>query len=148
MLLHPHAISSDAGLVFYTSSRPTCRTSHKASGAIAFHSHMPSLVPAWNAGSGKPRNSVFPFAMRMATRASARHEGVGTVIKSCLRGSIAMFRDCADESPKEESGLDEWLFEERLAAKDLYEFNNVMWIEWENGIAYRKALGIIVRDRP
>ncbi|KAF6232394.1 hypothetical protein HO173_009499 [Letharia columbiana] len=84
--------------------------------------------------------------MRMATRASARHEGVDTVIKSRLWGSIAMFEDCAGESRKEEPSLDEWLFEERLAAKDLYEFNNVMWIEWENGIAYQKALGRIVRD--
>ncbi|KAL8849155.1 MAG: hypothetical protein Q9221_005832 [Calogaya cf. arnoldii] len=29
----------------------------------------------------------------------------------------------------------------------VYEFYNVMWIEWENGIAYRKAVGTVYEDR-
>jgi hypothetical protein len=28
----------------------------------------------------------------------------------------------------------------------LYQFYNVMWVEYENGIAYRKALGTVYKD--
>jgi hypothetical protein len=43
------------------------------------------------------------------------------------------------------------LFEEveafpELKDKELYEFYNVLWIEWEDGIAYRKALGRVMKE--
>ena len=77
---------------------------------------------------------------------SIRMEQVGTVLESRPLEFIALSRGYADGSRKEEPGLDEWLLEERPATKGLYEFYNVMWIEWENGIAYRRAVGRILRD--
>lgn len=80
------------------------------------------------------------------TLASVRLEKAGTIPESRPLEFIALSRGYADGSRKEEPGLDEWLLEERPATKGLYEFYNVMWIEWENGIAYRRALGRILRD--
>jgi hypothetical protein len=42
--------------------------------------------------------------------------------------------------------LEEWLFNERPKDAQYYEFYNVLWVERINGIAYRKALGRVVRD--
>lgn len=38
-------------------------------------------------------------------------------------------------------GLDEWDHKERPRSYELYEFYNVLWIRWEDGIAYRRGLG-------
>jgi hypothetical protein len=44
----------------------------------------------------------------------------------------------------EKQSFDEWewggCLESRLSRK-VYEFYNVLWISWEDGVAYRKALG-------
>jgi hypothetical protein len=39
----------------------------------------------------------------------------------------------------------EWEHEERPRFGSLDKFYNVLWIEWENGIAYRKGAGRIVK---
>lgn len=44
------------------------------------------------------------------------------------------------------TSLDEWRLEERPKSSENYEYFNVLWIEWENGIAYRKALGRIAME--
>ena len=80
------------------------------------------------------------------TLASIRPETAGAGFESRPLEFIALSRGSADGSRKEEPGLDEWLHEERSATEGLYEFYNVMWIEWEDGIAYRKGLGRILRD--
>ena len=41
--------------------------------------------------------------------------------------------------------LDEWEIPERPHDSEYYEFYFVMWIEWERGIAYRKAIGTVYR---
>ena len=78
--------------------------------------------------------------------ASVRLEKTDTILESRPLEFIALSRGYADASRKEEPGLDEWLLEERPVTKGLYEFYNVMWIEWKNGIAYRIALGRILRE--
>ncbi|KAN0095123.1 HET domain containing protein [Hyaloscypha variabilis] len=44
--------------------------------------------------------------------------------------------------------LDEWDFKERPKASkgEKYEFYNVLWVEWKDGIAYRKALGRVMKS--
>lgn len=42
--------------------------------------------------------------------------------------------------------LDEWLVPGRPHESDFYEFYHVMWVERENGIAYRKAIGTVYKD--
>jgi hypothetical protein len=42
--------------------------------------------------------------------------------------------------------LEEWTFDERPKDTEFYEFYNVLWIERSNGIAYRKALGRVIRE--
>ena len=37
--------------------------------------------------------------------------------------------------------LREWAFIGYIKTEDPYEFYNVPWVEWVNGIAYRKAIG-------
>ncbi len=41
--------------------------------------------------------------------------------------------------------LDEWKIPERPQDSEYYEFYYVMWIEWERGIAYRKAVGTVYK---
>ncbi len=42
--------------------------------------------------------------------------------------------------------LDEWEMPERPRDSEFYRFYNVMCIEWENGIAYRRAVGTVYKD--
>ena len=49
-------------------------------------------------------------------------------------------------SPTAKSALEEWELTERARDTEFYEFYNVMWIEWEDGVAYRKAVGRVIKD--
>jgi hypothetical protein len=44
--------------------------------------------------------------------------------------------------------LDEWNHPNRpkLPKGEKYEFVNVLWVEWEDGIAYRKAYGRVMKS--
>ena len=42
--------------------------------------------------------------------------------------------------------LDEWRLPERPRDAEFYRFYNVMCIEWENGIAYRRAVGTVYKE--
>jgi hypothetical protein len=42
-------------------------------------------------------------------------------------------------------GLTEWDLEERPKSTKKYEFYNVLWIEWIDGIAYRKGIGRVMQ---
>jgi hypothetical protein len=45
-------------------------------------------------------------------------------------------------------GIQEWDTRERLRGPDdeIHEFYNVLWVEWKDGIAYRKALGRVIKS--
>ncbi|KAH7068234.1 heterokaryon incompatibility protein-domain-containing protein [Paraphoma chrysanthemicola] len=53
---------------------------------------------------------------------------------------VAISKGYAYNSSKNEE-IHEWDLEERPHSTEKYEFFNVLWVEWNNGIAYRKALG-------
>jgi len=42
--------------------------------------------------------------------------------------------------------FDEWNLEDCPRHTGLYEFFNVMWVEWKNRITYRKAVGRVSRE--
>jgi hypothetical protein len=46
------------------------------------------------------------------------------------------------------SAIDEWHVEERLKGSpgEKYEYYNVLWVEWKDGIAYRKGLGRVMKS--
>jgi hypothetical protein len=46
----------------------------------------------------------------------------------------------------EERSFDEWNAPKCPRHKGVYEFVNVLWIEWEGGVAYRKALGRVKKS--
>ena len=53
----------------------------------------------------------------------------------------------AREAGEEQSWwLPEWDYEERPISGDYYEFYHVLWIEWQDNIAYRKGLGRVVKN--
>ncbi|KAF2252022.1 HET-domain-containing protein [Trematosphaeria pertusa] len=54
---------------------------------------------------------------------------------------IEISAGAVENQPIEEKSFDEWNREGCPRHKGLYEFINVLWIEWVDGIAYRKALG-------
>ena len=58
---------------------------------------------------------------------------------------VALSLGLARNSGNYFGSLDEWPLPERPRDSDLYCFYYVMWIEWENGIAYRKAIGTVYR---
>jgi len=45
-------------------------------------------------------------------------------------------------------GMDEWYHSDRpkLPEGEKYEFVNVLWVEWDEGIAYRKAIGRVMKS--
>ncbi|KAE8444704.1 hypothetical protein EG329_014362 [Mollisiaceae sp. DMI_Dod_QoI] len=47
-----------------------------------------------------------------------------------------------------EPGMNEWTMEERPKSPkgNKYEFYNVLWVEWEEGIAYRKGCGRVMKS--
>jgi hypothetical protein len=45
-----------------------------------------------------------------------------------------------------EERMDEWTWEESPRSGDKYEFYNVMWISWIDGIAYRNGLGRVPKE--
>lgn len=51
----------------------------------------------------------------------------------------------ADNSHNEEWFLEEWNLEQRPKSSKMYEFYNVVWVEWDKDIAYRKALGRVLK---
>jgi hypothetical protein len=51
----------------------------------------------------------------------------------------------ADNSQEEEPCLDKWDFEERPKSRLLYEFYNVLWIDWEGGLARRRGVGRVMK---
>jgi hypothetical protein len=42
--------------------------------------------------------------------------------------------------------FDEWYQEDCSWSQGLYEFVNVLWVKWVEGVAYRKALGRVRKD--
>ncbi|KIN08923.1 hypothetical protein OIDMADRAFT_153536 [Oidiodendron maius Zn] len=42
--------------------------------------------------------------------------------------------------------IDEWNHKERPRDSEKYEFYNVLWVEWQDGIAYRKACGRVMKS--
>ena len=42
--------------------------------------------------------------------------------------------------------IDEWKMDERPTSGEYYRFHNVLWIGWENGIAYRRGLGRVAEE--
>ena len=42
--------------------------------------------------------------------------------------------------------IEEWQHAEQIKDKDTYEFINVLWIEWQENIAYRKTLGRVWKE--
>jgi hypothetical protein len=62
---------------------------------------------------------------------------------------IAISRGFARNGKDESYFLEEWTDPKRRGFQrydSLYEFYNVLWIEWKDGVAYRKALGRVVKD--
>ena len=53
---------------------------------------------------------------------------------------VTISAGAADNSHNEEWFLEEWNLEQRPKSSKLYEFHNVLWIEWDKDIAYRKTL--------
>jgi hypothetical protein len=45
--------------------------------------------------------------------------------------------------PQTENKLDKFYLQKKIG---IYEYYNVMWIEWKNGIAYRKAVGRVYKE--
>jgi len=43
-------------------------------------------------------------------------------------------------------GLDELSLSEHPKVSDVYEYYNVLWIKWGNGVAYRHGLGRVLKS--
>ena len=50
-----------------------------------------------------------------------------------------------EDDVEQREWLPEWDCEERPISGDCYNFYHVLWIEWQDGIAYRKGLGRVVK---
>ncbi|KAK8051475.1 heterokaryon incompatibility protein-domain-containing protein [Apiospora rasikravindrae] len=50
------------------------------------------------------------------------------------------------DDPGDHNGLEEWSQVPHIQVLSTYDFYNVLWIEWDDGVAYRKALGRVWKD--
>lgn len=71
---------------------------------------------------------------------SSETEPIRTRLKCQL---IVLSAGTAVEGGDYKRVIDEWRYPKRPRGTECYEFCNVMWIEWENGIASRKAIGTV-----
>ncbi|GAP88534.1 putative heterokaryon incompatibility protein [Rosellinia necatrix] len=60
------------------------------------------------------------------------------------QGSVP--NDAENSKGISDSWLPEWMLDERPKRDDLYEYFYVLWIEWVEGIAYRKGLGRVYKN--
>ena len=51
-----------------------------------------------------------------------------------------------DDNEEHSSWFPEWFCENRPRSGDFYEFYHVLWIEWQDNIAYRKGLGRVLKQ--
>ncbi|KAJ3949125.1 uncharacterized protein N0V96_000237 [Colletotrichum fioriniae] len=63
----------------------------------------------------------------------------GAVGEAC--GLVEISAGSAENQPREDVGFDGWEEAEFARHRGKYEFVNVLWVEWRDGMAYRKALG-------
>jgi hypothetical protein len=69
----------------------------------------------------------------------------GTRLQECELVSIS--QGVVNNSPKTHPAwIDEWDLLDRPKLTEKYEFHNVLWIIWENGIAYRQGLGRVMKE--
>jgi hypothetical protein len=69
----------------------------------------------------------------------------GTSPQECEIVSIS--HGVVNNSPNSHSAwIDEWDLPDRPKLTERYEFHNVLWIIWENGIAYRQGLGRVMKE--
>jgi hypothetical protein len=59
---------------------------------------------------------------------------------------IAVLNGFANPKLERSTDFEESEIEEEFKSRTIYTFYHVMWIEWENGIAYRKAIGRVYQD--
>jgi hypothetical protein len=58
---------------------------------------------------------------------------------------IAISTGTANNFFNEAAQLEEWHYPRRPNNDRLFEFYNVLWIEWKGNVAYRKALGRVLK---
>ena len=59
---------------------------------------------------------------------------------------IALSQGFADPLERPYQLFEEFDIDKTLRSKGVFNFYNVMWIEWENGIAYRNAIGRVLKS--
>lgn len=59
---------------------------------------------------------------------------------------IEISRGCVKNNLVEQRSFDEWTRGAWSCGEDIYEFYNVLWVDWIQGIAYRKACGRVKRN--
>ncbi|KAF2831531.1 HET-domain-containing protein [Ophiobolus disseminans] len=85
-------------------------------------------------------------------RLSCRHEDVYEIVKRQNRhdrGLVELIEISAGSVKNqdiEEVSFDEWNIASCPRHNGLYEFVNVLWIEWRDGVAYRRALGRVKKS--
>jgi hypothetical protein len=98
-----------------------------------------NLMTKWNRWAG---------CIRMNCRPSEVEAILAQQQQSCkgLCELVEMSAGSVKNQQVEEQSFDEWNNPKCLRRKGFYEFVNVLWIEWIDGIAYRKALGRVRKN--
>ncbi|KAI0440901.1 HET-domain-containing protein [Xylaria telfairii] len=82
-----------------------------------------------------------PLVDGMEGSDSEAGDGITLELVEIARGSVR------NDAPKDkENPLEEWVLDERPKGGILYEYYYVLWIEWMDGVAYRKGLGRVHKD--
>ncbi|KAH8159525.1 hypothetical protein CIB48_g8719 [Xylaria polymorpha] len=82
-----------------------------------------------------------PLVYGIEGSGSGAGDGINLELVEIARGSVR------NDGPKHvDYPIEEWVLDERPKGGNLYEYYYVLWIEWMDGIAYRKGLGRVHKD--
>ncbi|KAF4784448.1 heterokaryon incompatibility protein [Colletotrichum scovillei] len=85
-------------------------------------------------------NGRWAGVLRLNAASSDPEEYYGAAVgETC--GLVEISSGSAENQPREDVGFDGWEEAEFARHRGKYKFVNVLWVEWRDGVAYRKALG-------
>jgi hypothetical protein len=101
---------------------------------------------SWNGKSEHVKPDT-PYGHLLPALASPKGYELVALSADSARDYSYHYGSTTETYPEDESSfLDEWDLEERPKTSEFYEFYNVLWVQWKDRIAYRMALGRVLKE--
>lgn len=147
---HQQKVSSFSEATYLFGSVQTAHLS--ASGAVWTHEEITSMGPVNPSTahvSMRTSQNEWAGVIRLHSRDHFERQGLDPAKSPVELQLIAISRGFIANGLESYVAreIPEYVLEERPKAGEKYEFYNIMWISWRNGIAYREGLGRVHKDK-